>query len=205
MARSFRTEAQQCRVYFRYPGSDWDNVITGPNPIPSTRIEAAGLTQGQCDAIAYRVTYRQRLVDCLTGQVYINDLVTVPFTVLGRIQGIVRTGDPDCTTGNGNANFALVDRSGQRSTSLWNANTFRSRATATIETITRLDGQPDNCAPSNTRCVFEVRDDRGLIFTRTAAQCPEYRVECGDRCPPGYCECRNPYTGQICCCPCSNC
>lgn len=64
---------------------------------------------------------------------------------------------------------------------------------AKIVSITRTDGQPDNCG----NCIFTITKNGSIVYQKTTPQCPTVNVVCDEQCPPGTCQCD---CGSMVCC-----
>lgn len=191
---------REARVYFKYPGSEED-VVVSQNPPVLYRTEIVQAQNaplggmGQCP-VAYEVKVRiyRRYAN---GQVY--DSISTPANCasgfFGPIQGIVveQTGTNSIRMG-----IAGRDRNARPLTLYrFSAGGTPSDWEFTFISIRRCDNQPDSCGTTESQCKFTVTDQTGLIYTRTSSNCPQVRIECGKKCPPNTCECRR---GRDVCC-----
>lgn len=137
-------------------GND-NNPYTGLNPFrsgyslacdrppPTSPPGNPPFTGGQCDA-PYTVVYRQFLTDGDGSPVYIDSTATYPALLSGPIVGIRRTGSPNNSPNpQDRALFHLVYDGGANEVLLFDASVQNANADCTIVSVTRADGQPDNC------------------------------------------------------------
>lgn len=192
------------RVNFKYPGKDWDNVVSRNPPIEYELIEGSAgagrcpvaynlfgsfantnLYAGGCNSIrtwtAYAAGPGFRIIQ-YSSYAYIENDAGALWPLVGQaatLQGIIYS-----ETCGYNPNYPMG----------WQF---------VIERVERADGQPDNCG-SGEGCTFKVTDATGKIFERTESTCPEVYVTCGDECPPGMCKCPSDAYPGYCCLDCSS-
>lgn len=211
---SYCPDSYEARVWFRFPGEDWDNVVSRNPPVNFSLEEVEG-APGQCSCVVYRVSYVQTNFSAPNN--FTCNLVAGSSRTFDRRGPISIQLNVPVTIGSG----GCAGRTGYRAVDIIHYGSASSACSPTplvqrnntgltlanpiagIQNISiiRLDGQPDNCSPPS--CKFTVTDNGGILYTRTESECPEVQVQCSDECPPGFCKCTNPLNpNDWCCCPC---
>lgn len=193
----------EARVLFRYSSTaPWDTFTSNRPPITYTLTQqTTNSTPGQCDCSKYQIVINYRRT---TGQ-----SSSTAVSAWGPIGQITSFNERDSNSSNYREGFNISCRGLVNSGSSFgctggSANTTcgtlgihkkvvgcggaTSPVIITSVTITALPTYPDNCGGQST-CTLTVNDATGIVFTKTAATCPEVKVECGRRCPPSTCEC----------------
>lgn len=192
---------KEARVNFKYPTSDWDVIVSQKPPvlyrteiIQTQNAPLGGM--GQCP-VNYEV--KVRVYRRSGGYDSISTPSNCASGFFGPIQGLVFD-RPTATSFR--MGIAGRDRNGNPLTLYrFSAGGSPDDWEFTITSIRRCDNQPDNCGTTEPRCKFTVTDKTGIIYDRTESECPQVTVDCGKKCPPNTCECRN---GMFVCCYDSN-
>lgn len=179
-----------------YQGSRLIDRIESRNPPVSTSctpIFGSILdSQGQCETL-YTVVWNHKQRDsCVIDAVYTKE------DVLGPIRGFSTT----YAYGDYFAWYLDYGASGNREL-LDSLGPNPARCSYEIVSITRQDGQPDNCGSSSpSSFTFEITDSTGVIYSKVVNRCPEVKIGCDDGCPPGYLKCESDDYPGYCCIDC---
>lgn len=202
---SFCSPGTKATVNYRF-GSDAYKIYTAENTpidIDDTGRYTPNFSGGQCP-VAYNITTLS-----YNNEGSLNNPDS--FGVFGPIDGAFTNRKTDYPNSPGYANFRHLvrardgnglikdyERSGGDSSI---SRVFGERIE--IISITRVDGQLDNCGNPQPGCTIKVLHEGQVIFA-DKGKCPiTYSVVCGEECPPGTTRClKSDYPGY-CCLPCS--
>jgi hypothetical protein len=197
---------QKTTIEWQYPG-ETKQRIEGADDY-STTLTEAGFQGGQCPAQYKIYLWYDRY--WTYGQLIQSNVLITSSTVYGSINAIylqhtVQDNRPDLT----GVYFVVECKNADGTPRLLRNLILGSGLKGVTKEIivSRVDGVADSCGnpPPKPPCIFKVTKNGTVVYQKNTLTCPTVTHFCGEKCPPGTCECtcgnrvccHDPVTGAV--------